>query len=767
MKKRVLSMMLVLVMILTASLTTGVEITFATEYDGWQEGLELLEGDTVVIDGNSYAYGGDASEGLELESGAGPDVNTIWTAGDGYILFHYEGVGALCVVTITLHNATIEQSGGIGSDALQLPIYYSVNMVLEGENYITSGGDGIDNQYGANNMLFEISGEGSLDIKADGNGLCVLRPTVLKSGTVRIESTWGESAIMSQNATSTFTMEGGTLVAKTDGKYASAYQSYHAGITIIGGTAIFKNTAGGSAISFNAVEGGKLSVSDAKVDVTGGIEVQVAGEASGVTDIGQYVDIADTATGTITEVSVMTVDDSYKYAVYDLEGTLTKTGALLYDLNVEGAYDEDATLETDGYEIEWLYGDSSVKTGYVLTIGKALQASFTLPENLSGTIVVAEDVDFEEFFWPILFSGCSFENSEPVTVTITGPGSLKMDMAVGDFININVILQEIDITAVYGVFVMNASLAIKDVSLDLDIVGVEEATGLGTQGGGITIENSEIYMENVQMGIIAILDDVEIIDSKISIVCQEDAQGMGILVDGGTLEINKSSVSISKAENGISASMSEGGRQLVIKDSDVTIEAEDLALQSINEIVIDHSDCNIQVSDENGIAVLSETGVTIKNILNADEVEVGSYDTGNGRYFYSILSNGEFAKSVEIQTLAVSDLVVEKTKTEYKVGDTLNLDDITVTAKYNDGTSKAVTAYTTNASALDMSVAGDKTLTISYTEDGKTVTKDITIVVAAKGITGTGDVSQNGYTLLLMFAAVALVTVCAKKRFAK
>ena len=560
-------------------------------------------------------------------------------------------------------------------------------------------------------------------------------------------------------------MEGGTLVAKTDGKYASAYQSYHAGITIIGGTAIFENTAGGSAISFNAVEGGKLSVSDAKVDVTGDVNVQVAGEASGVTDIGQYVDIADTATGTITEVSVMTVDDSYKYAVYDLEGTLTKTGVLFYDFNVEGAYDEEATLETDGYEIEWIYGDSSVKTGYVLTIGKALQASFTLPENLSGTIVVAEDVDFEEFFVPVLFSGYSFENSAPVTVTITGPGSLKMDMAVGDFININVILQEIDITAVYGVSVMNASLAVKDVSLD--IVGVEEVTGLGTQGGGITIENSEIYMENVQMGIIAFMDDVEIIDSKISIVCQEDAQGMGILVEGGTLEINKSSVSISKAENGISASMSERGRQLVIKDSDVTIEVEDLALQSINEIVIDHSDCNIQVSDENGIAVLSETGVTIKNILNADEVEVGSYDTGNGRYFYSILSNGEFAKSVEIQTLAVSELVAEKTKTEYKVGDTLNLDDITVTAKYNDGTSKAVTGYTTNASELDMSVAGDKTLTISYTEDGKTVTKDITIVVAAKGITGTGDVSQNGYTLLLMFAVAALVTVCAKKRFAK
>lgn len=763
MKKRVLSMMLVLAMILTAALTTGVEITFATEYDGWQEGLELLEGDTVVIDGNSYAYGGDASGGLELESGAGPDVNTIWTAGDGYILFHYEGVGALCVVTITLHNATIEQTGGLESDALQLPIYYSVNMVLEGENYITSSGNGIDNQYGANEMLFEISGEGSLDIKAEANGLRVLRPTVLKSGTVRIESTWGDSAIMSQNATSTFTMEGGTLVAKTDGKYASAYQSYHAGITIIGGTAIFENTAGGSAISFNAVEGGKLSVSDAKVDVTGDVNVQVAGEASGVTDIGQYVDIADTATGTITEVSVMTVDDSYKYAVYDLEGTLTKTGVLFYNFNVEGAYDEEATLETDGYEIEWIYGDSSVKTGYVLTIGKALQATLVLPENLSGTVVVTEDVDYQGFWWDYLFemSGNPVDESDSITVTITGPGSIKTDMDFGFFADADLILQEIDITTTAGLSSMSGSLKLKDVTYNF--VGEKRSTGLGSQGAALTIENSEIYMENVEYGILVFGEDAEIIDSEITIVCREDASSGGIFVQYGELEINKSVVSISKAKTGIDAAMSEDHCQMVIKDSDVTVEAKDFAIHSVNKIVIDNSNCNLQVSGDDGMAIMSYDGITIQNVLNADDVEVGEIATG----YYTILANGNPVKAVEIEILEVSDLVVEKTKTEYKVGDTLNLDDITVTAKYNDGTSKAVTGYTTNASALDMSVAGDKTLTISYTEDGKTVTKDITIVVAAKGITGTGDVSQNGYTLLLMFAAVALVAVCAKKRFAK
>lgn len=189
MKKRMLSMMLVLAMILTASLTTGVEITFATEYNGWQDGLELSEGDTVVIDGNTYAYGGDAGAGL-ASSSTGPDVNTIWTAGAGYVLFHYAGEGTSRVVTITLHNATIEKVGAdIEGAAFYIPSKYAVKMVLEGENHITSDGTGLDSYSYENTPVFEISGEGSLDIKAREFGLCVNRLTVLKSGTVRVEAT--------------------------------------------------------------------------------------------------------------------------------------------------------------------------------------------------------------------------------------------------------------------------------------------------------------------------------------------------------------------------------------------------------------------------------------------------------------------------------------------------------------------------------------------------------------------------------------------------
>lgn len=769
MKKRVLSMMLVLVMILTASLTTGVEITFATEYDGWQEGLELLEGDTVVIDGNSYAYGGDASGGLNMTSNAGPDVNTIWTAGAGYVLFHYAGEGDSRVVTITLHDATIEKTGESTDDALQLPSAYAVKMLLEGENHITTNGDGIDDRDSVNGLFLEISGAGSLDIKASGYGLSVRRPTVLKSGTVLVEATGVYPAIQlwSTSATS-FTVEGGTLVAKAADNFA--FCSYSGDLTITGGNVTFANTAGGDSIEMAGDEGSKFTVSDAKVDMTGDIRIY---NVEDVTDMSRYADIADTVTGTIFETSVMLIDGENKYAKYDADGTLIKSGVVQYDFNYEEGYNEDATLETEGYTVEWIYDDTDVKVGYKLTIGKALQATLILPENLSGTIVVAEDVEYQDFFQDLLFVGMegSSDEIEPITITITGPGSIKTDMDFGFFADVDLILQEIDITTTAGLSSMGGGLKLKDVTYNF--VGEKRFTGLGSQGAALTIENSEIYMENVEYGILVFGEDAEIIDSEITIVCREDASSRGIFVQSGELEINKSVVSISKAKTGIDAAMSEDHCQMVIKDSDVTVEAKDFAIHSVNKIVIDNSNCNLQVSRDDGMAIMSYDGITIQNVLNADDVEVGEFATG----YYTILANGNPVKAVKIETLAVSELVVEKTKTEYKVGDTLNLDDITVTAKYNDGTSKAVTTYTTNASALDMSVAGDKTLTISYTEDGKTVTKDITIVVAAKvvepptteppAVEGTGDVSQNGYTLLLMFAAAALVAVCAKKRFAK
>ncbi|MGN0351363.1 MAG: bacterial Ig-like domain-containing protein, partial [Roseburia sp.] len=74
-------------------------------------------------------------------------------------------------------------------------------------------------------------------------------------------------------------------------------------------------------------------------------------------------------------------------------------------------------------------------------------------------------------------------------------------------------------------------------------------------------------------------------------------------------------------------------------------------------------------------------------------------------------------------------------KTSYTAGDTLNVDDLTVTAYYEDSYSEAVTGYTTNVSDIDMSTIGEKTLTISYTKNGGTKAKDIAITVNAVPVT--------------------------------
>ena len=79
----------------------------------------------------------------------------------------------------------------------------------------------------------------------------------------------------------------------------------------------------------------------------------------------------------------------------------------------------------------------------------------------------------------------------------------------------------------------------------------------------------------------------------------------------------------------------------------------------------------------------------------------------------------------------LSGITATKTKTEYTVNNTLNIDDITVTANYSDGSSSVVSEWTSNVSDVDMASEGTKTLTISYTENEITKTASINITISA------------------------------------
>ena len=86
--------------------------------------------------------------------------------------------------------------------------------------------------------------------------------------------------------------------------------------------------------------------------------------------------------------------------------------------------------------------------------------------------------------------------------------------------------------------------------------------------------------------------------------------------------------------------------------------------------------------------------------------------------------------------LSPSRIEAQKGKVRYEPNETLNTDDLIVTAYYDDGYSEVVTDFTTNASKLDMNIGGYKDLAVSYTENDKTVTSNINIYVSFKIIDG-------------------------------
>ncbi|MBD5507557.1 MAG: BspA family leucine-rich repeat surface protein [Lachnospiraceae bacterium] len=61
-------------------------------------------------------------------------------------------------------------------------------------------------------------------------------------------------------------------------------------------------------------------------------------------------------------------------------------------------------------------------------------------------------------------------------------------------------------------------------------------------------------------------------------------------------------------------------------------------------------------------------------------------------------------------------ITASKIKTDYECGDSINIDDLTVTWYDSDGSSRQITEYTTNAKSIDMTTPGKKKLNITYSD---------------------------------------------------
>ena len=178
-----------------------------------------------------------------------------------------------------------------------------------------------------------------------------------------------------------------------------------------------------------------------------------------------------------------------------------------------------------------------------------------------------------------------------------------------------------------------------------------------------------------------------------------------------------------------------GFKKVTINKKPVTITADDQNIIWGN--TIDMSDYTVS---EDGLAEGdSITGITLTpstssltedGTISIKDVKIENSTGVDVTDNYDIETIEGTLKITHDTTLAPDKIETTKTKTTYTAGEILNVDDITVTAYYADGYSGEVTDYETNVSDIDMSKMGDKTLTISYTKNGETKTKNITITVS-------------------------------------
>lgn len=90
-----------------------------------------------------------------------------------------------------------------------------------------------------------------------------------------------------------------------------------------------------------------------------------------------------------------------------------------------------------------------------------------------------------------------------------------------------------------------------------------------------------------------------------------------------------------------------------------------------------------------------------------------------------MIGNNDLGDSTKV----LSSISVKGFKTTYSVGDKIDLTGTTVTAKYDDGSSEAVTTYTTDPNSDTALTAENTSVVFSYTENDvtKTLTKTITV----------------------------------------
>ena len=142
------------------------------------------------------------------------------------------------------------------------------------------------------------------------------------------------------------------------------------------------------------------------------------------------------------------------------------------------------------------------------------------------------------------------------------------------------------------------------------------------------------------------------------------------------------------------------------------------------ELVLDGMKVTANYSDD----TTKDVAVADCKVSGYDKTKVGDQTvtvTYEGKTATFKVTVKEEAKPVTLESITVT----APTKTEYTVGDELDLDGMKVTAKYSDGTTKDIAVTDCEVSGYDKTKTGEQTVTVTY--EGKTNTFKVTVKEAA------------------------------------
>lgn len=165
----------------------------------------------------------------------------------------------------------------------------------------------------------------------------------------------------------------------------------------------------------------------------------------------------------------------------------------------------------------------------------------------------------------------------------------------------------------------------------------------------------------------------------------------------------------------------------------------------------------------NASAIVSGTTVTVNPADGCEDILASITGTcGFTKVVVDLVPSEDYVKPIVV----LSSIALSGQTTNYTVGDTFSFTG-TVTATYSNGATKTVTP--TQVSTPDMSTAGDKEVTVTYTEGGVTTTAKYTITVSAAAATKkyyekvtTAPTDWSGTYLIVAGTSAANGTITSK-----